>query len=56
MLQNIRWRTVLPFISMTVRLSQYGQDRFKPKRKGKRVMIELQQFVLTALNAYGTRA
>jgi len=29
---------------MIVRLSQYGQERFKPKRKGKRVMIQFQQF------------
>jgi hypothetical protein len=34
MLQNIRLRTVSPFIRMIVRLLQYGQERLKPKRKG----------------------
>jgi hypothetical protein len=36
MLQNIRWTTVSPFIPMIARLLQYGQERFEPKRKGKR--------------------
>jgi len=54
MLQNIRWRTVSPVIGMIVRLLQYGQERFKPKRKGKRENRGNRNIMLT-IGSHGRR-
>jgi len=54
MVQNIRWRTVSPVIRMIARLSQYGQERFKPKRKGKRENRGTRNIMLT-VGSHGRR-